>query len=289
MPWPYVPFAVLLAVLASSFCSEVEAGAPFDLKKEARRYEGRLLLLSAPSRFDLIHFDTQGHPTREATGEPWTTTGLVRARKIDLRDRQLTIEGERAVVALEPAASGTKLVAAPVGRAVHITVEMPPIQSAAELTQFLSRIFSTDDVQQKIARAWHADVDLNLLAHSASLPPDGRVGTLEGGRAVLAWQSGVVTQPKAFYKPGPTYAANALLKRISGVVQVRIIVNERGFPEILELIRHLPEGLDAGVLAAVSQWRFKPGIWEGVPTPTVVIVEINFHLQESKKQSSPGK
>jgi TonB family protein len=282
--------AVLLVILGSSFCGnlEVSAATPVDLKKEARRYEGKLLLLSAPSRFDLLHFDAHGHPTREAMGEPWTMAGLVRARKIDLRDRQITIEGERAVVALQSDASGSKLVAAPVGRAVHITLDMPPIQSAAELKQVLSQVFS-EDIPQKIAGAWRADVDLNSLAHSTSLPADGKVGTLANGRAVYAWQSGVVTQPKAYYKPGPTYAANALLKRISGVVQVRVIVNERGFPEILEVIRHLPEGLDAGVLAAVSQWRFKPGIREGVPTPTVVIVEINFHLQENAKQNRPRK
>ena len=213
--------------------------------------------------------------------------GLFRARKIDLRDRQITIEGERAVVALQSDASGLKLAAVPVGRAVHITLEMPPIQSAAELKQFMSQVFS-EDIQEKIAGAWRADVDLNSLAHSTSLPADGRVGTLANGRAVYAWQSGVVTQPKAFYKPGPTYAANALLKRISGVVQVRVIVNEKGFPEVLEVIQHLPEGLDAGVLAAVSQWRFKPGIREGLPTPTVVIVEINFHL-ENARPSRPRK
>lgn len=93
----------------------------------------------------------------------------------------------------------------------------------------------------------------------------------------------MVTKPKAFYKPGPTYAASALLKRISGVIQVRAIVNEKGFPEILEVLQHLPGGLDAGVLSAVSQWRFQPGIRDDVPAATVVIVEIRFRLQKSSQ------
>jgi len=153
---------------------------------------------------------------------------------------------------------------------------------------FLATVFTTEGLQERIAEAWHADVDLNRLQDIADVPESGRIGTLENGRTVYSWESGVVTKPKAFYKPGPTYAANALIKRISGVIQVRVIVNEKGFPEILEVIQHLPGGLDAGVLSAVSQWRFQPGIREGAPAASVVIVEIKFHLQGSGK-GHPGK
>jgi TonB family protein len=281
-------FAVLAGLAWCSLPSPVGASfvAPGDLQKEVRRrYEGKLLLLSAPSSFDLIHFDAQGHPTREATGEPWTTSGLVRARRIDVRNRQMTIDGPRVIVALDPEPPGTKLIPVTIDREVHVMIELPPsIHGPSELHTFLAQVFSVDGLQQRIANAWHADVDFKALEDVHTLPPDGRIGTLENGRAVYSWESGVVTKPKALYKPGPTYAANALSKRVSGTIRVRVIVNERGFPEILEVIQHLREGLDARVLSAVSQWHFQPGVKDDAAAATIVIVEIKFHLRGDKSE-----
>jgi TonB family protein len=279
-------FAVLVGFLGCKFPASLGATlAPqSDLKKEIRqRYEGKLLLLSAPSSFDLIHFDAKGHATREATGEPWTTSGLVRARKIDVRNRQMIIDGQRELVALDPEPPGTKLIPVTTNRDVHVTIELPPsIHSTSQLNTFLAQVFSADGVAQRIANAWHSEVDLKAMDDVRTLPRNGRVGTLENGRPVYSWESGVVTKPRAFYKPGPTYPANALFKRVSGTIRVRVVVNEKGFPEILEVIQHLGEGLDARVLSAVSQWRFERPLRDGVPAATMVIVEIKFHLRSKK-------
>lgn len=286
-----------LFVLGGLLCASIPAPAVTgldvqgDLKKEARqRYEGKLLLLSVPSRFDFIHFDAQGHPTREATGEPWTTCGLVRAKKIDMRDRQMTINGQRVIVALERKPSGEILIPVIIDRDVQVTIELPPtIHNPAELNRFLAQVFSADGLQQKVANAWHAEVDLKALEEGGRLPAGGRVGLLENERAVYAWESGAVTKPKAFYKPAPNYGASALFKRVSGTIRVRVIVNEKGFPEILEVIQHLREGLDARVLSAVSQWRFQPGSRDGQPAASMVTVEIKFHLRSEKtKPVTPG-
>ena len=90
-----------------------------------------------------------------------------------------------------------------------------------------------------------------------------------------------MSKPRAVYKPGPAYPASALWKKVSGNVRVRVIVNENGFPEILGIIQNLSEGVDAQVLSAVSQWRFEIPRKAGVPTATMVVVEIKFHLREA--------
>jgi TonB family protein len=279
-------FAVLAGLCWCSFPASVDATLipQSDLKKEVRqRYEGKLLLLSAPTSFDLIHFDAKGHLTREATGEPWTTSGLVRARKIDLRNRQMTIDGQRVLVALDPEPPGTKLIPVNTDRDVHVTIELPPsIHNPSELNTFLVQVFLTDGVAQKIQNAWRADVDLKAMDDVRTLPRNGRIGTLENGRPVYSWETGVVTKPRAFYKPGPTYPVNALFKRVSGTIRVRVVVNEKGFPEILEVIQHLGEGLDARVLSAVAQWHFERPLKDGVPAATMVTVEIKFHLRGKK-------
>jgi TonB family protein len=200
---------------------------------------------------------------------------------VEVLEGQVVIDGRRAIVALSSNGRPKKLVPVTTDRAVHVSIDLPPeMTDQRERHEFLRRIVSTDEVARRIETAWRADVDFNRgSAGGAAYPPDGKLGTLEGDRAVYAWESGVVSKPKAIYKPGPTYAANALLKGVSGTIRVRVIVNERGFPEIMEIVEHLREGLDANALSAVSQWRFEPGVRDGA----AAVVELKFHLATKKK------
>jgi len=254
-----------------------------DLRKDLRhRFEGKLLLLSVPSSFDVVQFDTRGSPTRAPTGEPWTTAGLVKADKVDVHADQMIIEGHRMIVALSPEKSVTKPMPIATDRAVHVTIDLPSsANTAAEVSECVARVLSFD-VAQKLANAWHADVDLSKAFDAHALPLDGKIGTLSGDRAVYAWESGVVSKPKALYKPGPSYSPKALLKRVAGAIRVRVVVNEKGFPEILQIIEHQHEALDANALSALSQWRFDPGLRNGVAAATVVVVELKFHLVTRK-------
>jgi TonB family protein len=68
------------------------------------------------------------------------------------------------------------------------------------------------------------------------------------------------------------------MKKVSGTIRVRVTVNEKGFPGIMEIVEHLREGLDANALSAVSQWRLEPGVRDGVAAASVVVVELKFHL-----------
>ena len=107
------------------------------------------------------------------------------------------------------------------------------------------------------------------------------------------WASGrlireiYVSKPTAIYHPGPKYSEKALFKHVSGTVRVRLVVNEKGFPEILEATRHLGEGLDMHALSAVAQWRFEPARKNGQPVAVMVVVEINFRIRRRGERSNP--
>jgi outer membrane biosynthesis protein TonB len=58
-----------------------------------------------------------------------------------------------------------------------------------------------------------------------------------------------------------------------------MVVNEKGFPEILEVLQHLREGLDKRALAAVSQWRFKPALRESSPVAAMLIVDVKVRAE----------
>jgi TonB family protein len=278
------PVALVVLMCGAVAAVSTPTVAP-DFRKELRkRYEGKLLLLSAPSNFDVIHFDGKGLLTRPSAGEPWTTAGLIRADKVDVQGGQVVIDGRRQVIALAASSGAKKPVPVMTDRAVHVSIDLPEeAADAAGRHEFLTSILLTDEIPRKIENAWRPNIDLNRdSARGMAFPADGKIGTLDGERAVYAWESGVVTKPKAIYKPGPRYAENALIKNVTGTIRVRVIVNEKGFPEIMEIVEHLREGLDANALSAVSQWRFEPGLRNGVATASVVVVELKFHLARRK-------
>jgi TonB family protein len=238
--------------------------------------------LRTPSSFDVLHFDARGQPTRSESGEPWTTCGLFQARKLHVKANRVDIDGERVIVALNPASPGKTLSLVPLDRDVHVTIDLPAsISSAGQLNEFLTRIFFPDDLlQPRINAAWKADLDLSEeLDEISKRVPNARVGMLAGDRPVYLAGLSSVTRPKAIYKLEPRYSAKALFKRVSGTVRVRIVVNEKGFPEILEVVQHLREDLDLRALAAVSQWRFEPAVKDGQAVAVMVVVAAKFRVR----------
>lgn len=272
-----------LRLLAVLFAANIFLAATArDLQRDLRnRYTGKFLSLRTPISYDVIHFNLQGQPTRPATGEPWTMCGLFKVRKIDLNAGQIVIDGERVIVVVNPAAEQKKLLLVTLERNVHVSIDLPPsVQTTAEIEGVLVKIFSPGDLQERMAAAWRSDADLRGdLDEIGKALPEGRVGTLAGDRPVYLLSADSLVSPAAIYKPEPRYSEKALFKRVSGTTRVRVVVNENGFPEILEVLQHLREGLDTRALAAVSQWRFKPGTKGGVPVAVMIIVEVKFRVR----------
>lgn len=69
----------------------------------------------------------------------------------------------------------------------------------------------------------------------------------------------------------PTSFAN-----MDKVVVVSMIVHENGKPSDLAIVRSGGNALDKNVLAAVSQYRFKPGTLDNQPTAVPVNLEITL-------------
>src|SRR5215471_15336689 len=87
-----------------------------------------------------------------------------------------------------------------------------------------------------------------------------------------------VTQPELIWKSEPEYTEEARKVKLQGTVQLRIVVDERGRAESIEVTHGLGLGLDERAVAAVRQWKFKPGMRGGKPVPTVAIVRVSFRL-----------
>jgi TonB family protein len=269
------------AVLAASLIVAAVAVplAHGDLQKELRQtYSGKILSLRVPSNLDVLHFDSNGEGARASGGEPWTTCSLFKVRKIGVSFAEIVIEGDREAVVLNPDPV-KKLLLVDLDRPVHVTIDLPPsVHTLADSNPVLLRIFAPGDLVAHMTSAWRSEVNLNRkFADASRAGPDGRIGVLAQNRPVYLSET-LPTPPLPIYKPLPI-PDKAHHKKAGGKCRVRMVVNERGFPEILEVLQQLRQGLDNQVLAAVSQWRFKPAQRDGLPVAAMLIVDVDVRAQ----------
>jgi TonB family protein len=87
-----------------------------------------------------------------------------------------------------------------------------------------------------------------------------------------------ITAPKAIYDPEPEYSEEARKIKQQGVVIVSLVVDQQGRPRDMHVTRSLGIGLDEKAMDAVKQWKFSPGMKDGIPVAVRVNIEVSFRL-----------
>jgi TonB family protein len=87
-----------------------------------------------------------------------------------------------------------------------------------------------------------------------------------------------VTPPQLIHKVEPEFTQEARAAHFGGTVVLQLVVDKGGLPTEMSVISPLGYGLDEQALAAVAQWRFRPGIKAGAPVKVLAIVEVNFRI-----------
>ena len=104
------------------------------------------------------------------------------------------------------------------------------------------------------------------------LPPP--VAPIHDERGV--YPMGSIPPPKLLKQVTPDYPPEAKEKGIGGKVVIQIVINERGEPAQAKVLKSDNEIFNAAALAAVSQWRFEPPMFDGLPVKVDWIISINF-------------
>jgi len=89
---------------------------------------------------------------------------------------------------------------------------------------------------------------------------------------------GGVSAPQLVFKVEPEYSEEARKAKFQGTVVLYVVVDEKGNPRDLKVVRPLGLGLDQKAIEAVQKWRFKPGLKDGRPVAVSAQIEVNFHL-----------
>jgi TonB family protein len=85
-----------------------------------------------------------------------------------------------------------------------------------------------------------------------------------------------ITPPKVIHQVNPKPDSGTKGFRITGEVLIALIVNSRGIPVNVHVVRSVDREIDASAVEAVQQWRFEPARKDGKPVAVRVTVEIRF-------------
>jgi periplasmic protein TonB len=107
--------------------------------------------------------------------------------------------------------------------------------------------------------------------------PGGKGGTGSGPGGDYRPQR-LSALPQLLWKTEPEYSEEARKARHQGSVLLALEIDSEGRPRNIRVVQSLGLGLDERAVAAVLQWRFKPGLLNGRPVNAPIRVEVSFRL-----------
>lgn len=87
-----------------------------------------------------------------------------------------------------------------------------------------------------------------------------------------------ITRPKLIHYVEPSFSTKGKEAFVEGTVEVSIVVNTRGIPSDLQIVKGLNAEEDRSALEALKQWRFEPATKDKKPVKVRLRVEVSFHL-----------
>jgi TonB family protein len=108
----------------------------------------------------------------------------------------------------------------------------------------------------------------------------GRGPSPQGNNSGLAVRKigGGVSAPLVIHQVPPEYSAEAKAAKFNGIVLVNLIVDEKGMPKNVHVLRGVGNGLDEKAVESVKKYRFRPAREGGKPVPVELNVEVNFQI-----------
>jgi TonB family protein len=146
-------------------------------------------------------------------------------------------------------------------------------------------VHSDADLNELIAHGWEFVIMSSdgqgqhyLLKRIKPDSPKDQVPVTNAQGSPVYKVGGNVLPPVLVRKIEATYTPEAQARRIRGVVELDLEVTPGGFTDNIRVVQSLDPGLDQRAIEALRQWRFRPGMKDGMPVRVAATVEVNFQL-----------
>lgn len=108
--------------------------------------------------------------------------------------------------------------------------------------------------------------------------PGGLLGGVIGGTGTDIPRQRPDVGPQPIKMPRPTYTVEAIRKKVSGEVVLKVIIDVRGRVKVLSVVKSIPE-LDQEAISWVEkEWRFRPATKNGRPVDSVAELSVIYNL-----------
>lgn len=207
----------------------------------------------------------------------WTVNGLVRVDRVEEKDGELRIQARRITAVYEP--KNHKMAATPYKDKVELRL---PASDLTTIKSALNRVFvRTPERLSDVAPIyWKRFLEEGIkdpssekrdktpvTQHHCEPPKDGVYRVCEG-----------IKPPQPTYRPEPEFSEFARKYGLTGTVTLVGVVDPNGSIRDIEISKPCGAGFDEQAIDAVSKWRFKPAIKDGVPVPVHIAIDVDFHL-----------
>lgn len=188
-----------------------------------------------------------------------------------------------------PPASEASAIEAPAAETPVVTAEpetrLPTLPTEHETTplprevvqpQRLPEVIHTDPIP---ARATTSPANMGRGVEGGV--PGGVPNGIRGGTTIPAgpiWAGGDVTAPIVLERVQPIYPARAQSARIEGAVKLEAVILRDGTVGDIRVIQGLRLGCTEAAIAALKQWRFRPGEYRGAPADVYFELTVDFIL-----------
>lgn len=115
----------------------------------------------------------------------------------------------------------------------------------------------------------------SFMLHAQARTPAQTAVAADGSASVRRVSTGVIA-PKLIYKVDVVENGTVTARQLNddAKVVVGMIVDKSGKPSDLKILKSAGANVDAGVLAAVAQYRFTPGMVSNQPMDTPLDLEV---------------
>jgi TonB family protein len=302
-----------IAAVLSSFLSIPRSFAAADLGHAlTQSYKGKVYMIRNFWEGGTLGYDAAGQRIGSAGAGYWTTDGIVRIEKIEVRNRVLSVECRRMIVnvtsdGFDYAGRGHR------GERREIAIDLGEQEATSSfLESVFSKIFVADPntFLNSVPEYWKDCIKAAVSgsrdkrsycrfgphfsemfsASDANMPSVKVVPPSLSSQSVTQSESAKVelralrigngvSAPKAVYDPEPQYSHQALEAKEQGMCVLTLIVDSSGSVKNIQISRPIGYGLDEQAVNTVGTWKFEPGRRNGEPVSIYASVEIAFHLR----------
>lgn len=244
----------------------------------AGKLKGKIVFLRGMQLDDKLSFDAQGVAVGDQTPGPFAYSA-VKIEKVHRSRTRLEIKGQRMGLVFQTASASPSLSdirSVPLGERVDIMIALD--RSHPEMEEAAIRKMFAFSPQDALAGMSVSDERAALDAIGSTAPHYEPIPSYEGSPVYKFKPGGAVSPPRLIHYIDPAFTEDARRKRIQGVCLLSMIVDTRGRPERIRVVRSVDPGLDVNAIIAVSQYRFEPATMDGKPVPVSIEAEVTFRI-----------